>query len=116
MNKNSSLEEYIAKLENQRMKKQVFEQLLKDFSRAQIELNVDITSSTKEWIQELTMVLGELFNRDTIKLYQLFYLIDLPEEYYQGVKEMESIDYGLFFTQLVLMRTLKKIAYRNQYS
>lgn len=116
MNKELRLNEILDKVTEQKTKEQVFEQLLKDFSRAQLTLNVDEKSTTEQWVEELIKVLEDLFKSDITKFYQLLYLIDVPQEYYLKNKELDSIDFGTFFAKLVLMRTLKKIAYRNQYS
>jgi len=116
MESDTSLVSLIDQLDHLTIKKQVFDQLLKDFSRAQLRLNVSVDSSIESWISELISVLGELYTTDPTRLHQLLYLIDIPQDFYVALNKLNSSDYGSYFTELVLIRTLKKISYRNQYS
>lgn len=116
MNKKLDLKRLISELDKESTKRQVFVQLLKDFNRAGVVLRVNEKSSTKQWVNELITVLNDLNKNNSTQLDQLLYLIDLPQEYYTENKSLQNEEFGIFFTQLLLMRTLKKIAFRNQYS
>src|SRR6056300_207696 len=103
MESDTSLVSLIDQLGHLTIKKQVFDQLLKDFTRAQLRLNVSVDSSVESWVSELIKVLGELYATDPKRLHQLLYLIDIPQDFYIALKNLNSSDYGSYFTQLVLM-------------
>jgi hypothetical protein len=116
MDKKLDLKRLISQVDKESTKRQVFVQLLKDFNRAGVSLGVDEKSSTEQWVYELITVLNDLNKNNSTQLEQLLYLIDLPQEYYTKTQELQNEEFGIFFAQLLLMRTLKKIAFRNQYS
>jgi acid phosphatase class B len=116
MSFNLSIHELVSQFDKESIKSQVFDQLIKDFSRSGIQLNVDSNSKTQQWIEELIIVLNKLYHNNSNQLHQLLYLIDVPQEYYSKTQELQKDEIGMFFAELILLRTLKKIAYRNQYS
>lgn len=116
MSVNLRIRELVCQVENESIKRQVFDQLVKDFTRSGIQLTLNDNSTTQQWIEELVLVLNKLYHNNSTQLFQLLYLIDVPQEYYSNTQEIQKEDFGIFFAKLILMRTLKKIAYRNQYS
>lgn len=116
MSFNLSVQELVSQFDKESIKRQVFDQLINDFIRSGVQLKVDSNSETEQWIEELIIVLNNLYQNNSNQLHQLLYLIDVPQEYYTKIQEFQKDEIGMFFAELILIRTLKKIAFRNQYS
>lgn len=108
MSFNLSVQELVSQFDKESIKRQVFDQLINDFIRSGVQLKVDSNSETEQWIEELIIVLNNLYQNNSNQLHQLLYLIDVPQEYYTKIQEFQKDEIGMFFAELILIRTLKK--------
>lgn len=87
------------------------EQLIKDFRLSGLDIEFDSSSinAYRDLFIELKQQLAQLMKTDAEKLMHLFYRIDMNET---NMLQQNDVDY---LAQLIIMRELQKVVYKEKY-
>lgn len=106
-------------LENYKKKEEIIkltaEQIIKDFSQFGLEVSFSgiVQYAYNELYEQLLVLIIDLLNQNTRKLYSLLYQIDLSEHKIRNVfQENPERNLSEIITELIIERDLQKVATR----
>ena len=95
---------------------QFVRQILKDFSRAGIEIELSESHSPKTVKDTIQSQVAEMLTNEPDKLVRLFYLVDIPEHYLHDSLLNDVVLPSESITFYILKREWQKVMFRNNYS
>ena len=91
-------------------------QLNKDFSLSGIDFNLSLTSKPNKLIKDLTLLFQNMIVKDYHKFNQLMYVLDIPENKLESLKERQLDAMIDRIIRLVLERVLQKVYLKQKFS
>ena len=91
-------------------------QLNKDFSLSGIDFNLSLTSKPNKLIKDLTLLFQNMIVKDYQKFNQLIYVLDIPENKLESLKERQLDAMIDRIIRLVLERVLQKVYLKQKFS
>ncbi|WP_276389450.1 hypothetical protein [Eudoraea chungangensis] len=112
----ASTEELIELAKSKDLYKALLRQLTKDFSLANIELDLDLTTEPRELKRILLNEVQRLIEEEKEQFVNLLYIVDLPENYFINNANKNVLTTSEELTFLILKRIWQKVWYKNFYT
>lgn len=108
--------ELLAYAQNQKLYVKLVQQLVKDFNRANVSINLNNEIAPKE----LTVLLHEkvyfLILEKFTEYLNLMYAIDVPERQFKKISSSDIVEVAEASSFLILQREFQKVTLKSKYS